>query len=184
MQLQAQSVSRVRHVHCSSLICAGRLDHVETGGGILADEMGMGKSLSMLALILRTLDMAYTWATETSASSHDAPDNWLPNSRSKATLIVASSDRECVLYPREDRCLTQTNSDDQRMVSRAWEVSLHLAGAFPVTDSVQALRYCQQPHAEDIQIPRSETEMLCGESSECRSCNHDVPYISIRLFEC
>ncbi|KAL1650612.1 hypothetical protein SLS61_005861 [Didymella pomorum] len=69
--------------------------HAVTGtisGGILADEMGMGKSLSMLALILRTLDMAYTWATETSASSHDAPDNWLPNSRSKATLIVASSD--------------------------------------------------------------------------------------------
>ncbi|KAH6622332.1 SNF2 family N-terminal domain-containing protein [Boeremia exigua] len=66
-----------------------RLDHTETGGGILADEMGMGKSLSMLALILRTLDMAHIWASEARALSQSAGAS---NGRSKATLIVASSD--------------------------------------------------------------------------------------------
>jgi SWI/SNF-related matrix-associated actin-dependent regulator of chromatin subfamily A3 len=56
--------------------------------------MGMGKSLSMLALIVRTLDVAYAWAMETNASSQGAQGAWALKGRSKATLIVASSDRE------------------------------------------------------------------------------------------
>ncbi|KAH7386875.1 SNF2 family N-terminal domain-containing protein [Phaeosphaeria sp. MPI-PUGE-AT-0046c] len=61
----------------------------ETGGGILADEMGMGKSLSVLALILRTLEAAHQWAAKLGAS---ATDGWTSKPRSSATLIVASSD--------------------------------------------------------------------------------------------
>ncbi|RKL48735.1 hypothetical protein BFJ72_g1632 [Fusarium proliferatum] len=34
----------------------------EKGGGILADDMGMGKSLSILALIMKTLDKGQEWA--------------------------------------------------------------------------------------------------------------------------
>ncbi|KAF9695170.1 hypothetical protein EKO04_006891 [Ascochyta lentis] len=68
-----------------------RLEHTETGGGILADEMGMGKTLSMLALIMRTLDAARKWA-ETATSSQSAQRNCLTRARSRATLIVASSD--------------------------------------------------------------------------------------------
>jgi hypothetical protein len=59
----------------------------ETGGGILADEMGMGKSLSTLALITKTLDNARDWALEKKAN----PD---PNTRQKpciATLVVVPS---------------------------------------------------------------------------------------------
>ncbi|KAG9503234.1 hypothetical protein J7337_006077 [Fusarium musae] len=36
----------------------------EKGGGILADDMGMGKSLSILALIMKTLDNGKEWAEE------------------------------------------------------------------------------------------------------------------------
>lgn len=59
----------------------------ETGGGILADEMGMGKSLSTLALITKTLDNARDWALEKKAN----PDS---NTRQKpciATLVVVPS---------------------------------------------------------------------------------------------
>ncbi|PHH91757.1 hypothetical protein CDD83_10401 [Cordyceps sp. RAO-2017] len=34
----------------------------EKGGGILADEMGMGKSLSVLALIIKTIEEGHAWA--------------------------------------------------------------------------------------------------------------------------
>lgn len=58
----------------------------ETGGGILADEMGMGKTLSVLALVLRTLEEAHTWAREEQSIQQNYPE------RSGATLIIASSD--------------------------------------------------------------------------------------------
>ncbi|UPX12309.1 uncharacterized protein EKO05_0002863 [Ascochyta rabiei] len=67
-----------------------RLDHTEIGGGILADEMGMGKTLLMLALIIRTLDAAHQFALETPLQI--AQGSLLLKNRSRATLIVASSD--------------------------------------------------------------------------------------------
>jgi SNF2 family DNA or RNA helicase len=67
----------------------------ETGGGILADEMGMGKSLSILALILRTLDFAHEWATQVNVPENGLSEVWRSVRRSGATLIVASSDRTC-----------------------------------------------------------------------------------------
>lgn len=69
-----------------------RLQQTEIGGGILADEMGMGKTLSVLALILRTLTSAHTWASDAVAvdGSHHRGINCRP--RSRATLVVASSD--------------------------------------------------------------------------------------------
>ncbi|KAH7136885.1 SNF2 family N-terminal domain-containing protein [Dactylonectria estremocensis] len=36
----------------------------ERGGGVLADEMGMGKTLSILALIIKTVEEGYSWAEE------------------------------------------------------------------------------------------------------------------------
>jgi len=59
----------------------------ETGGGILADEMGMGKSLSTLALITKTLDDAADWVEEKKTNPE-------PHSRlkpCKATLVVVPS---------------------------------------------------------------------------------------------
>ncbi|KAH4127100.1 hypothetical protein HBI81_064400 [Parastagonospora nodorum] len=61
----------------------------ETGGGILADEMGMGKSLSVLALILRTLVLAQQWSVQ---FGQNTCSSYQSRPRSRATLIVASSD--------------------------------------------------------------------------------------------
>lgn len=62
---------------------------LETGGGVLADEMGMGKSLSILSLVARTLGNGSDWADELQASpltEHNAKQK-----RSRATLVVVSS---------------------------------------------------------------------------------------------
>lgn len=66
----------------------------ETGGGILADEMGMGKTLSILALVIRTLNVAHSWATPNETSEGETSQTPRCNRRSRATLIVASSDRK------------------------------------------------------------------------------------------
>ncbi|KAH7204550.1 P-loop containing nucleoside triphosphate hydrolase protein [Fusarium oxysporum] len=59
----------------------------ERGGGILADDMGMGKSLSILALIMKTLDNGQEWAEERNAEHKSRRS--LKFSRS--TLVVASA---------------------------------------------------------------------------------------------
>jgi SWI/SNF-related matrix-associated actin-dependent regulator of chromatin subfamily A3 len=67
-------------------------EYPETGGGILADEMGMGKSLSILALILRTLGDGHKWASEHEKVLDNFSNHYKSRRRSRATLIIASSD--------------------------------------------------------------------------------------------
>ncbi|PMD28760.1 hypothetical protein L207DRAFT_505056 [Hyaloscypha variabilis F] len=55
----------------------------ELGGGILADDMGMGKSLSTLALITTTLDEALSWSRTASTKSGKR--------RSRGTLVIVPS---------------------------------------------------------------------------------------------
>jgi SWI/SNF-related matrix-associated actin-dependent regulator of chromatin subfamily A3 len=52
----------------------------------LADEMGMGKTLSILALISKTLDFAKTWAGDETDRSKEAQK--IP---SQATLVIVPS---------------------------------------------------------------------------------------------
>ena len=69
-----------------------RIQLPETGGGILADEMGMGKSLSILSLITKTLEDAHNWAANRSASSTDGISS--AKRVFRATLVVVSSARK------------------------------------------------------------------------------------------
>ncbi|KAF2664318.1 hypothetical protein BT63DRAFT_460620 [Microthyrium microscopicum] len=73
---------RYRHAVTGAV---SHIRHPESGGGVLADDMGMGKSLSILSLIAKTSHLA---------------DEWLYNSQegastmkchSRATLIIVSS---------------------------------------------------------------------------------------------
>jgi hypothetical protein len=63
----------------------------EKGGGILADEMGMGKTLSILALLLKTLDNARQWALDKKDSEFTQTRI---QSHSRATLVIVPSGRK------------------------------------------------------------------------------------------
>ncbi|GAW22840.1 hypothetical protein ANO14919_123840 [Xylariales sp. No.14919] len=60
----------------------------ERGGGILADDMGMGKSLCLLALLLETLDEGRQWAQQKHSEEYhgSAIERY-----SRATLVVVPS---------------------------------------------------------------------------------------------
>lgn len=66
-----------------------RMRPTETGGGVLADEMGMGKTFSMLSLLVNSLDAAAKWATDPETY---LTDNIIPSKKlSRATLVVVPS---------------------------------------------------------------------------------------------
>jgi SNF2 family DNA or RNA helicase len=70
---------------------------LETGGGILADEMGMGKSLSVLALITKTLDSADAWQQGGDDTLADLiADSLSTLTPSRATLVLVPSARKCL----------------------------------------------------------------------------------------
>ncbi|KAK8059215.1 SNF2 family N-terminal domain-containing protein [Apiospora saccharicola] len=70
----------------------------ERGGGVLADEMGTGKSLSTLALITRTLDSAQQWRQEQQdTESHTAKVGHF----AAATLVIVPSARLILIRHRE-----------------------------------------------------------------------------------
>ncbi|KAM7190801.1 SNF2 family N-terminal domain containing protein [Naviculisporaceae sp. PSN 640] len=60
----------------------------EKGGGVLADDMGMGKSLSTLALIMKTLEDAHIWANEKRSEEHISGK---VRRHSHSTLIIVPS---------------------------------------------------------------------------------------------
>nr|BAI44790.1 similar to helicase [Alternaria alternata] len=68
------------------------VEPTETGGGILADEMGMGKTLSILALVIQRLNAAHDWAAQIDVVNDGSWQIRKGKHRSGATLIVASSD--------------------------------------------------------------------------------------------
>ena len=76
----------IRYLHAVTM-ARNRTLASETGGGILADEMGMGKSLSTLALITKTLDKAYDWVMEKKANL----ENHNRQKACRATLVLVPS---------------------------------------------------------------------------------------------
>ncbi|CAG7555879.1 unnamed protein product [Fusarium equiseti] len=59
----------------------------EKGGGILADDMGMGKSLSILALVMKTLDNGQEWADQKNAEHKGRKTTRF----SRSTLVIVSA---------------------------------------------------------------------------------------------
>ncbi|KAF3400768.1 putative SWI/SNF-related matrix-associated actin-dependent regulator of chromatin [Talaromyces pinophilus] len=69
----------------------------ESGGGILADEMGMGKSLTTLVLIEKTLSDALKWAEECKTQ----PDDMTVKRHCRATLVIVPSHVLINMWTRE-----------------------------------------------------------------------------------
>ncbi|KAK5653816.1 hypothetical protein OQA88_7974 [Cercophora sp. LCS_1] len=60
----------------------------ETGGGVLADEMGMGKTLSTLALMMRTLEAGQQWAEKKQSEEHSSGK---VQRHTRSTLVIVPS---------------------------------------------------------------------------------------------
>jgi SNF2 family DNA or RNA helicase len=68
----------------------------ESGGGILADEMGMGKSLTTLMLVGKTTKDARQWA----AHSSTLPETSLAGKPCRATLLIVP--QQCTVTSQHD----------------------------------------------------------------------------------
>ena len=64
----------------------------ECRGGLLLDEMGMGKTLSILALIIHSIQQAKNFGKDLQSSNHQS----LALCRSRATLIVTPKSSLCI----------------------------------------------------------------------------------------
>lgn len=88
-----------RFIHCITKQ-RSTLRPDEKGGGVLADEMGMGKSLAVLALIIRTLDRAHQWVE---VHRSDEPSYRRTHTYSHSTLVIVPSACKfcllCSLFP-------------------------------------------------------------------------------------
>ncbi|KAH8668495.1 SNF2 family N-terminal domain-containing protein [Xylariales sp. PMI_506] len=80
-------VESYKHIITNS---SSRIRPEEKGGGVLADEMGMGKSLSILSLIVETLRKGQEWA-EKRRSEQEAGPIKVQLRCTRATLIIVSS---------------------------------------------------------------------------------------------
>ena len=60
----------------------------EKGGGVLADDMGMGKSLSILALIIETVEEGREWAENRRSETHAHAEI---NEYTHSTLVIVPS---------------------------------------------------------------------------------------------
>jgi hypothetical protein len=81
--------SRFRHAVTKR---RSRIEYPETGGGMLLDEMGMGKTLSILALVTKTLEEAHKW---TATDTGDDSEIIIPTKkRAAATLVIVPSARK------------------------------------------------------------------------------------------
>lgn len=77
----------------------------ERGGGVLADEMGMGKSLSTLALIAKTIEEGRKWAEDSRADDYSHSE---VKHHTHATLVIVPS--ACAAYhlrPMQHKPLTE-----------------------------------------------------------------------------
>ena len=87
--MQVLIIRRYRHAVTHSL---SRSPSPEIGGGILADEMGMGKSLSILALVTKTIKDAEKWAA---GANQESQEEFRAASKStRATLVLVPSASE------------------------------------------------------------------------------------------
>ncbi|KAH6972212.1 SNF2 family N-terminal domain-containing protein [Ilyonectria sp. MPI-CAGE-AT-0026] len=107
-------VHRITNLRC-------RIQILERGGGVLADEMGMGKTLSILALIIKTVEEGYHWAKD---SINEKPIRSRIQNYAHSTLVIVPS-----------ACGDPQSSDAVIISSWVKEIEIHLG------DAVKVIKY-------------------------------------------
>lgn len=102
--------NHLRFVHrITKTRCSIRPD--EKGGGVLADEMGMGKTLSILALVINTIEHGHQWAE---SRTNEALSHSEIRHHTHCTLVVVPSACE-QKAPGSPGSITNKYSADQRL---------------------------------------------------------------------
>jgi SWI/SNF-related matrix-associated actin-dependent regulator of chromatin subfamily A3 len=133
----------------------------ETGGGVLADEMGMGKSLAILSLVARTLNSASDWVHELHATP--SVDLNAKKTRSRATLVVVSSG----------------------LLLNSWlaEIEKHLDGTFAVTKYHGQRREERLAVLADSDVVLTTYHTLAADFAAKKSPVHNIAWFRIVLDE-
>ncbi|PVH69330.1 hypothetical protein DL98DRAFT_554481 [Cadophora sp. DSE1049] len=134
----------------------------ELGGGILADEIGMGKSLSILALITKTVEKSQEWGR---GGISDEDDNMIvPQMPIRATLIIVTS----------------------AVLINEWlnEVTKHLDGSLRVLKYHGAKRKeIALPHISDADVVLTTYNTLVAEFGSRSSHFHKASWYRVVLDE-
>ncbi|CAM1506220.1 Fc.00g058610.m01.CDS01 [Cosmosporella sp. VM-42] len=126
----------------------------EKGGGVLADEMGMGKSLSILALIIKTIEDGQEWAEKNRNETHADSE---VKEYTQSTLIVVPS----------------------ALLVNNWmnEIKLHLG------DAVKVIRYHGHGRERDLRaISRSDIVITTYKTLATDDASNKSPLHSLGWF--
>ncbi|KAH7032710.1 SNF2 family N-terminal domain-containing protein [Microdochium trichocladiopsis] len=132
----------------------------ERGGGVLADEMGMGKTLTMIAVIVQTLSEAHRYVVERQSSAHQSGKS---NIYSHSTLVVV---------PSELLINTWTKQINKHVGDDLTYVKYHGAGRLKDAESLSKA---------DVVITTYHT--LAVEFKEKRSLLHNIHWFRVVLDE-
>ncbi|TGJ80952.1 hypothetical protein E0Z10_g7821 [Xylaria hypoxylon] len=132
----------------------------EMGGGILADDMGMGKSLCLLALLLDTLDEGRQWAQQKHSEEYH---NSAIERYSRATLVIVPS----------------------ALLINNWlqEVRTHLGGALKWIKYHGVTREKDLDVLTDSDLIVTTYQTLCYEFGNKRSKLHKIEWYRVVLDE-
>jgi len=132
----------------------------EMGGGVLADEMGMGKSLSTLALIVQTLEAGRLWAEKKRGEEHTSAK---VRRHSPATLIIVPS----------------------ALLINNWlnEINIHAGDALKTIKYHGQGRVKDATDLEDCDIVITTYNTLAAEAAGKRSLLHKINWYRVVLDE-
>ncbi|KAI0450909.1 hypothetical protein F5B21DRAFT_489175 [Xylaria acuta] len=132
----------------------------EKGGGILADEMGMGKSLCLLAFVLETLDEGREWARQRRSEEYHRSNI---KAYSRSTLVIVPS----------------------ALLINNWlkEVETHLGGSIKIFKYHGAGREKDLEALSDSDLIVTTYQTLCSEFAKKKSQLHKIEWYRIVLDE-
>ncbi|KPM46104.1 hypothetical protein AK830_g425 [Neonectria ditissima] len=113
----------------------------EKGGGVLADEMGMGKTLSILALVIKTIGDSHAWAEQ--SMSEEVTHSEIQHYAHSTLIIVPSACKDATPAVLKR---FELDADMEAVIINSWvsEINIHLG------DAVKVIKYHGEGRERDV----------------------------------